>query len=91
MAAGEAGIALHTMAILQAYQVDVLKKMDEGGGLAPEVVKELCRATDMALRAIKHTACTLWRSMVDSVVAEHHLWLNQMETIQKFQSHPRIG
>ncbi len=30
MAAGQAGMALHTMAILQACQADVLKEMDEG-------------------------------------------------------------
>ncbi len=29
MAAGQAGMTLHTMAILQAYQADVLKEMDE--------------------------------------------------------------
>ncbi len=33
--AGQAGMALHTMAILQAYQADVLKEMDEGTGLTP--------------------------------------------------------
>ncbi len=49
-------MALHTMAILQAYQADVLKEMDEGTGLTPEAVKELRRATDLALRATKHTA-----------------------------------
>ncbi len=53
IAAGQAGMALHTMAILQAYQVDVLKEMDEGTGLTPEAVKELRRATDLALRATK--------------------------------------
>ncbi len=36
IAAGQAGMALHTMAILQAYQADVLKEMDEGTGLTPE-------------------------------------------------------
>ncbi len=41
--AGQAGMALHTMAILQAYQADVLKEMDEGTGLTPEAVKELQR------------------------------------------------
>ncbi len=56
IAAGQAGMALHTMAILQAYQADVLKEMDEGTGLTPEAVKELRRATDLALRATKHTA-----------------------------------
>lgn len=33
-------MAFHTMAILQAYQVDVLKEMDEGGGLTHEAVKD---------------------------------------------------
>ncbi len=40
IAAGQAGMTLHTMAILQAYQADVLKEMDEGTGLTPEAVKE---------------------------------------------------
>ncbi len=44
IAAGQAGMALHTMAILQAYQADVLKEMDKGTGLTPEAVKELRRA-----------------------------------------------
>ncbi len=73
---GQAGMALHTMAILQAYQADVLKEMDEGTGLSPEAVKELRRATDLALRATKHTALAVGRSMVASVAAERHLWLN---------------
>ncbi len=30
MAAGQAGMVLHTTAILQAYQADVLKEMDKG-------------------------------------------------------------
>ncbi len=55
MAAGQAGIALHTMAILQAYQADVLKEMDEGDGLTPEAVKELRKATDLASL---YTVCT---------------------------------
>ncbi len=48
------GMALHMMAILQAYQADVLKEMDKGTGLTPEAVKELRRATDLAFRATKH-------------------------------------
>ncbi len=56
-------MALHTMAILQVYKVDVLKEMDEGTGLTPEAVKELRRATDLALRATKHTARAVGRSM----------------------------
>ncbi len=55
IAASQAGMALHTMAILQAYQTDVLKEIDKGTGLTPEAVKELRRTTDLALRATKHT------------------------------------
>ena len=36
-AAGQAGIALYIMAILQAFQADVLKEMVEDGGLTQEV------------------------------------------------------
>ncbi len=50
------------MAVLQAYQTDLLKDMDEGEGLKPEVVKELCRATDLALQATKQMACFLWQA-----------------------------
>ncbi len=83
IAAGQAGMALHTMAILQAYQVDVLKEMDEGTGLTPEAVKELRRATDLALRATKHTAHAVGRSMAGSVAAERHLWLSLTEIREK--------
>ncbi len=83
IAAGQAGMALHTMAILQAYQADVLKEMDEGTGLTPEAVKELRRATDLALRATKHTVHAVGHSMVGSVAAERHLWLNLTEIREK--------
>ncbi len=83
MAAGQAGAALHTMAILQAYQTEVLKEMDEGDGVTPEAVKELRRATDLALRATKHMARAVERSMVGLVTAERHLWLNLTEIREK--------
>ncbi len=82
IAADQAGMALHMMAILQAYQADVLKEMDEGTGLTPEAVKELRRATDLALRATKHTA-RVGPSMVGSVAAERHLWLDFTEIREK--------
>ncbi len=92
IAAGQAGMALHTMAILQAYQADVLKEMDEGTGLNPEAVKELRRATDLTLRATKHTARAVGHSMVASVAAERHLWLNLTEIRERekvfFWTHP---
>ncbi len=72
-------MALHTMAVLQAYQADVLKEMDEGAGLTPEAVKELRKATDLALRATKHTAVE--GSMAGSVAAG--LWLNLTEIHEK--------
>ncbi len=81
--AGQAGMALHAMAILQAYQADVLKEMDEGTGLTPEAVKELRRATDLALRATKYTARAVGCSMAGSVAAERHLWLNLTEIREK--------
>lgn len=37
---------LHTMAILQAYQADLLRHMGEGQRVGPDGIKELCRATD---------------------------------------------
>ncbi len=64
-------LALHTMAILQAYQTDVLKEL-RGTGLTPEAVKELHRATDLALRATKHTARAVGRLMAGLVAAERH-------------------
>ncbi len=76
-------MALHTMAILQAYQADILKEMDEGTGLTPEAVEELRRATDLDLRTAKHTAHTVGRSMAGSVAAECHLWLNLTEIREK--------
>ncbi len=83
VAAGQVGMALHTMAILQAYQADVLKEMDEGGSLTPEALKELRKATDLTLRATKHTARAVGCSMAGSVAAEHHLWLNLTEIREK--------
>ncbi|KAK3542839.1 hypothetical protein QTP70_004648 [Hemibagrus guttatus] len=55
IAAGQANASLHTMAVLQAYQADLLREPD-CGGLNPNAVSEICRATDLALRATKQTA-----------------------------------
>ncbi len=71
------------MVILQAYQAKVLKEMDEGDGVTPETVKELCRANDLAIRATKHTARVVGRSMAGLVAAECHLWLNLTEIREK--------
>ncbi|ROI73791.1 hypothetical protein DPX16_22902 [Anabarilius grahami] len=76
-------MALHTMAVLQAYKADVLKETDEGDDLTPEAVKELRRVTDLASRATKHTVHAIGRSMAGSVAAERHLWLNLTEIRDK--------
>lgn len=41
--AGQAGTSLHTMAVLQVYQADLLRALDHGKGLGPEEVQVLCR------------------------------------------------
>ncbi len=75
-AAGQVAATLHSMVVLQAYQAELLKELDEGEGITPEAVKELQWATDLALRAVKHTARAVGRSMVGMVTVERHLWLN---------------
>ncbi|KAL0196782.1 hypothetical protein M9458_005322, partial [Cirrhinus mrigala] len=55
-AAGQAAASLHTMAILQAYQANLLKDLDKGKGLSADEVAELRRTTDLALHATKQTA-----------------------------------
>ncbi len=74
--AGQAVALLHTMAVLQAYQADLLKDLDKGQGLSPDEVAELRRTTDLALRATKQAATAICRSMAAMVVTERHLWVN---------------
>ncbi|ROI84191.1 hypothetical protein DPX16_19963 [Anabarilius grahami] len=75
-AAGQAGAALHTMAVLQAYQADLLKDLSAGTTITEEAFTELRRATDLSLRATKQTARAIGRSMAAMVSTERHLWLN---------------
>lgn len=58
--AGQSGGALHTITVLQAYQVDLLKDTEVAEGVAPGEIKELCRTTDL----------------VALVTMKRHLWLN---------------
>ncbi len=62
-AAGQAGSCLHTMAVLQAYQADLLKELDEGEGFSADDISELRRTADLSLRATKETARAIGRSM----------------------------
>ncbi|KAL0179570.1 hypothetical protein M9458_025012, partial [Cirrhinus mrigala] len=57
-ACGEAGSALHAMALLQVNQAQALKDLYESGH-DPEVLKELRIATDLALHVTKVTARSL--------------------------------
>ncbi len=76
-AAGQAAWkALHTMAVLQAYQADLLKDLSTGRSIDEEAFLELRRATDLSLRATKQTARAIGRSMAAMVSTERHLWLN---------------
>lgn len=84
MAAGQA--VSRFMPFFQAYQVDVLKEMDKSGGLTPEAVKELRRATNLALRATKNTAHVVGRTMAGFVAVERNLWLNLNEICEKRRS-----
>ncbi|KAK3523851.1 hypothetical protein QTP70_010462 [Hemibagrus guttatus] len=85
-AAGQAGASLHTMAVLQANQADLLRELDCGKVLSPDAVSELRRATDPALRATKQTAHAIGHSMAVLVATERHLWLNLLGIKNKDKS-----
>ncbi|ROL47226.1 hypothetical protein DPX16_6406 [Anabarilius grahami] len=61
---------LHTMAVLRAYQADLLLDFDKSQGVGPDAIKELRWATDLSLWAIKETAHTISRSMAAMVATE---------------------
>lgn len=48
------------MLILHAYQVNLLRHLDEGKEVSHDAIKELCQATDLSLGATKENA--LWQS-----------------------------
>ncbi len=81
--AGQVGACLHTMAVLLAYQADLLKELDEGEQISSSDVGELRRTADLALRATKETARAIGRSMAAMVAAERHLWLTLSDMKEK--------
>ena len=85
-AAGQAAACLHTMSILQAYQADLLRDMDDCEEVSADAIRELRRATDLSLRATKETAKSVGRSMAALVVTERHLWLNLSDIKDKDRS-----
>lgn len=74
--AGQAGDALNTIAVLQAYQVDLLKDTEVAEGVAPAEIKELCCTTDLVLRATKQADCAINLYLAALVTTKRHLWLN---------------
>ncbi len=83
IAAGQAGACLHTMAVLQAYQADLLKELDEGEEVKSDDIQELRRTADLSLRATKETAKAIGRSMAALVAVERHLWLTLSDIKEK--------
>ncbi|KAL6118487.1 uncharacterized protein ACO6RY_03281 [Pungitius sinensis] len=79
-AAGQAASCLHTMALIQAYQAELLA---EGTELTPEAVCELRHTADLALRATKETAKSVGRSMGAMVATERHLRLSPSSLKEK--------
>lgn len=55
------------MSILQAYQADLLKDLDEGEEVSREAFVELRRATDLSLHATKETAKSIGCSMASAL------------------------
>ncbi|KAI2644940.1 Transposon Ty3-G Gag-Pol polyprotein [Labeo rohita] len=82
-AAGQAGSCLHTMAVLQAYQADLLKELDDSDEISKDNISELRRAADLSFRATKETARAIGRSMAAMVAAERHLWLTLSDMKEK--------
>ncbi len=74
VAAGQAASAIHTMAVLQAFQAKMLQTLDEEGPDSA-AFKKLRSATDLALRATKKTAQGIGRCMGSLVTLMRHLWL----------------
>ncbi len=66
---------LHTMAVLQAYQAELLGDLDEEDSIKSDDIAEIRRATDLSLRATKETAKAIEWSMTALVVTERHVWL----------------
>ncbi|XP_048042592.1 uncharacterized protein LOC125266186 [Megalobrama amblycephala] len=71
------------MAILQAYQADLLLDIDEGGEASAYTFRELCCATDLSLRASKEMAKSISWYMAALMATERYLWLNLSDMKEK--------
>lgn len=54
----------------------LLKDLNSGERVDPELVRELCQVTDLALSATKQTAHSIGCVIAAMVAVERHLWLN---------------
>ncbi len=63
------------LAVLQAYQAELLGDLDEEDTIKSDDIAEILRATDLSLRATKETAKDVGWSMAALLVTERHLWL----------------
>ncbi len=70
------------MSVLQAYQADLLKELDEREAMSSDIM-ELRRTADLALCATKETASAIGRSMAALVAAEMHMWLTMSDIREK--------
>ncbi len=59
--------------MLQAYQADLLKELDEGKQVYSNDIVKQRRTADLVLRATKETARAIGRSKAVLVAAERHL------------------
>lgn len=73
MAVGQAGAWMHTMVVLQAYQADLLKDLDEGEDVGSDDVIELCQTTDLFLWDTKEITRALAGLCHSWKVLERHL------------------
>lgn len=73
------------MAVLEAYQGDLLKDLDQGHDLSPKAAVELCHTTDLALWTTMQTVAAIGHSMVAMVVMERHQWLHFLGIKKKYK------
>ncbi len=71
------------MSVLQAYQADLMKELDEGEQFNSDDITELRRTADLALRTTKETARAIGQSMAALVAEMRHLWLTLSDMKEK--------
>ena len=75
IAAGQAASALHSMAVLQILQADLLREWDEKGADQSIITDLRSAGLNLTLPATKSAAQAIGRSMASLTITERHLWL----------------